>query len=177
MKLNKKSSKAVSLILMFCLAVAALVGCGKGQETTEESLKEYVVEGVGTFYLPEGFEVESGTSDEVLPMSYAAFAKDSITVVCSRFGTDAYEAAGVPLPEDLEEYSQRDGVKQGLPDGAEFSKDSYGNLYVKYTLDGMTYYNALKMGEASFGSVAVIYPEGEDYEEDSALWLSKVVLE
>jgi len=173
MKQNKKYSKIIIVILTICLSAAVLAGCGKEQE----NLKEYVVEGVGTFYLPEGFEVESGTSDEILPMSYAVLTKDSITVMGSRFGIDAYEAAGVPLPEDLEEYSQRDGVKQNLPDGVEFSKDNYGNLYVKYTEDGLTSYNVLKMGDASFGSVTAIYPEGEEGGEDYALWLSKMVLE
>lgn len=180
MKLNKKSSKMAALLVVLCLGIAAFTGCGKNdsaEEASKEELQEYVAEGVGTFYLPEGFEMAVGASDEVLPMSYAQLTKDSITVMATRFGADAYETAGVDIPADLEEYSQREGVQSGLPDGVEFAKDSYGNLYVKYVEDGSAIYNVLKKGAESYGSVAIICPESELDEEKFALWLSKAVLE
>lgn len=48
-------------------------------------------------------------------MSYAQLPKGDMIVAASRFGADAYEAAGGSMPADLEEYSQRDGVRQSLP--------------------------------------------------------------
>lgn len=180
-----RKSKWMSLILTICLGMVIFTGCaGKAEEKdssrTDESagqeLQEYEVEGIGTFYLPEGFTVESGIDEEGLPMHWAVLSKDSVRVSAGRFGTDAYEAAGVSLPANLEEYSQRDGVKQGLPEGAEFAKDDYGNLYVEYVQDGNVYYNVLKQGTESFGSFMVICPEGEP-EADAALWASKMILE
>lgn len=145
-------------------------------EDTAEELQEYVAEGVGTFYLPGGFEMETGTTEEGLPMTWAVLTKDSITVSASRFGADACEAARIPLPADVEEYSQRDGVRQGLPEGAEFLEDSYGNTYVEYTLDGEVTYNVLKMSDEACGGINITYPEGEEA-PDCGLWASKFVLD
>lgn len=151
-----------------------------GNKGTAEELKEVMVEEVGTFYLPEGFTLEeSGISEEGLPMGYASFVKDGMYVDGSRFGKDAYDAAGLSLPESLEEYSQRDGVKNGLPEGTEFKTDSYGNLYAEYTVDGRYCYQVLKMGEESCGAVTFTCDENEKEaakELDFALWLSKMQL-
>lgn len=151
-----------------------------GNKGTAEELKEVTVEEVGTFYLPEGFTLEeSGISEEGLPMGYASFVKDGMYVDGSRFGKDAYDAAGLSLPESLEEYSQRDGVKNGLPEGTEFKTDSYGNLYAEYTVDGRYCYQVLKMGEESCGAVTFTCDENEKEaakELDFALWLSKMQL-
>lgn len=151
-----------------------------GNEDTAEELKEVTVEEVGTFYLPEEFTLEeSGISEEGLPMGYVSFVKDGMYVDGSRFGKDAYDAAGLPLPESLEEYSQRDGVKNGLPEGTEFKTDSYGNLYAEYTVDGRYCYQVLKMGEESCGAVIFTCDENEKEaakELDFALWLSKMQL-
>lgn len=180
-----RKSKWMAFVLTICLTAALFAGCGKNSEgngasdageSAGQELQEYEAEGVGVFYLPEGFTVESGVSEEGLPMNFAVLTKDSITISASRFGADAYEAAGVPLPADLEEYSQRDGVKQGLPEGAEFEEDDYGNLYVEYVQDGNVYYNVLKQGTESFGAFLLICPEGEK-PEDAALWASKMILE
>lgn len=171
--------KTVSFMLILCMGIAVLTGCGSkaGEaEGAEAELQEYKVEGVGVFYLPDGFTVESGELSEPLPMTYATLSKDTITVYACRFGTDAYEAAGVPVPADLEEYSQRDGVKQGLPEGTEFAKDDYGSLFAEYTAEGSYIYNVLKKGTDAYGNVTVICPEGEESTEFS-LWASKAELE
>lgn len=183
----------------FLTLVFALTACGGKKETpadaakapdagSEESgnvdaaaeLKEVTVEEVGTFYLPEDFTLEeSGISEEGLPKGYASFVKDGMYVDGSRFGKDAYEMAGLSIPETLEEYSQRDGVKKGLPEGAEFKTDSYGNLYAEYTVDGRYCYQVLKMGEESCGAVTFTCDENEKEEAkklDFALWLSKMEL-
>lgn len=196
-------------VAVLCMGMTALAGCGqiKADSTSEASnttdnaseltdaavdtsdsgetadqtaeFEEYTVEGVGTFYLPEGFSIESGTYEEPLPSSYAVLTKDSVVITANRFGTDAYEAAGVPLPADLEEYSQRDGVKNSVPEGTEFTLDSYDNLRAEYTGDGDAIYYVLKKGTDSYGSIVIIYPEGEetDAAADAAQWASLFVLE
>ena len=75
------------------------------------------MEGLGTFHLPEGFTVESGEITEPLPTRYASFTKDDCRIEANRMGMEAYEAAGVPLPADLEEYSTRSGVVEQRPRG------------------------------------------------------------
>ncbi len=153
---------------------------GDADKAAAAELKEITVEEVGTFYLPEEFTLEeSGISEEGLPKGYASFVKDGMYVDGSRFGKDAYDAAGLPIPESLEEYSQRDGVKNGLPDGTEFKTDSYGSLYAEYTVDGRYCYQVLKMGEESCGAVIFTCDEKEKEEAeklDFALWLSKMQL-
>lgn len=159
---------------------AATGSADAGSAEPAEELKEVTVEEVGTFYLPEGFALEeSGISEEGLPRGYASFVKDGMYVDGGRFGKDAYDAAGLPLPASLEEYSQRDGVKNGLPDGTEFKTDSYGNLYAEYTVDGRYCYQVLKMGEESCGAVTFTCDEEEKEEAqklDFPLWLSKMQL-
>lgn len=179
--------------------VLTLTACGEMKETAgdtveapvnEESsadngdtaaeLKEVIVEEVGTFYLPEEFVLEeSGIDEEGLPRGYASFVKDGMYVDGSRFGKDAYDMAGLTIPETVEEYSQRDGVKNGLPEGTEFKTDSYGNLYAEFTVDGRYCYQVLKKGEESCGAVTFTCDENEQDEAkkmDFALWLSKMEL-
>lgn len=116
MKLKKLT--ALVLLLSLCLALAA---CGAEESpvsdapAADDGLVDYTVEGVGTFRLPEGFEMETGSTTRPLPTNYVVFEKDGVTISCSRFGKDAYEAAGVPLPADVEEYSTRSGVQNAVP--------------------------------------------------------------
>lgn len=179
--------------------VLMLTACGEKKETTgniaEDSvngksdadngdtaveLKEVIVEEVGTFYVPEEFVLEeSGIDEEGLPRGYASFVKDGMYVDGIRFGKDAYDMVGLTIPETLEEYSQRDGVKNGLPEGTEFKTDSYGNLYAEFTVDGRYCYQVLKIGEESCGTVMFTCAENEQDEAkkmDFALWLSKMEL-
>lgn len=197
-----KKVRIVASLTALCLGMAVLAGCGQKEEAENSSetpettndetadlsaeaadqaseFETYTVEGVGTFYLPEGFSIESGKYEEPLPMNYAVLTKDSVVITANRFGTDAYEAAGVSLPADLEEYSQRDGVKKGVPEGTEFTWDSYGNLCTEYTGDGDVVYYALKKGTDSYGFIAIVYPEGEETDAvtDAAKWASLFILE
>lgn len=179
--------------------VLTLTACGEKKETagdiaevsvneksdadngdTAVELKEVIVEEVGTFYVPEEFVLEeSGIDEEGLPRGYASFVKDGMYVDGVRFGKDAYDMVGLTIPETLEEYSQRDGVKNGLPKGTEFKTDSYGNLYAEFTVDGRYCYQVLKIGEESCGTVMFTCDENEQDEAkkmDFALWFSKMVL-
>lgn len=144
----------------------------------QETLVEYAVEGLGTFQLPEGFTQEAGEITQPLPNRYAIFEKDGYYIQANRFGTDAYEMAGVPLPADLEDYSTRSGVQNSVPEGTIFDYDAYGNYAAQFTQDdGQLCYYVLLQGEESFGSIYLTAPE-ELFDSDTvAQWLSGSVLE
>lgn len=183
---------------LFTLALT-LTACGEKKETANDAaeasvnesnetansdtaaeLKEVIVEEVGTFYLPEEFVLEeSGIDEEGLPRGYASFVKDSMYVDGVRFGKEAYDMVGLTIPETLEEYSQREGVKNGLPEGTEFKTDSYGNMYAEFTVDGRYCYQVLKKGKESCGTVMFTCDENEQDKAkkmEFALWLSKMEL-
>ena len=144
----------------------------------EETLVAYTVEGLGTFQLPEGFTMDSGEITEPLPNRYATFQKDSYYIQANRFGTDAYEMAGVALPADLEDYSTRSGVQNSVPEGTVFDYDEYGNYAAQFTQeDGQLCYYVLLQGEESFGSIFLTAPEDQFDKEAVALWLSGSQLE
>lgn len=157
-------------------------GSGSGAESAssqgQDALAEYTVEGVGTFQLPQGFAQETGEISQPLPMRYVTFQKDEYYIQANRFGTDAYEAAGVPLPADVEEYSTRSGVQDAVPEGTQFAYDSYGSYAAQFTQeDGQLCYYVLLQGENSFGNIFLTAPEGVFDPEEAALWLSGSVLE
>lgn len=193
-----KHRNILALLMVMGLFVCLLAGCGgsKAPEATEEpaaetteapaeeadasagsDLHEYAAQGVGTFYFPEGWEMETGSVEEPLPQTYVDFTNGDISVHGVRFGTDAYEAAGVPLPADVEEYSTREGVRRGLPEDATFAYDDFGNFYTEYTEDGTVIYHVLKKGEACMGDVILTYPEGTEGVEEIPQWISQAVLE
>ena len=144
----------------------------------EETLVAYTVEGLGTFQLPEGFTMDSGEITEPLPNRYATFQKDGYYIQANRFGTDAYEMAGVALPADLEDYSTRSGVQNSVPEGTVFDYDEYGNYAAQFTQeDGQLCYYVLLQGEESFGSIFLTAPEDQFDLKTVALWLSGSQLE
>ena len=144
----------------------------------EETLVEYTVEGLGTFQLPEGFTMDSGEITEPLPNHYAIFQKDGYYIQANRFGTDAYEMAGVALPADLEDYSTRSGVQNSVPEGTVFDYDEYGNYAAQFTQeDGQLCYYVLLQGEESFGSIFLTAPEDQFDTDTAAQWLSGSQLE
>ncbi len=144
----------------------------------DDGLVDYTVEGVGTFRLPEGFEMETGSTTEPLPTNYVVFEKDGVTISCSRFGKNAYEAAGVPLPADVEEYSTRSGVQNAVPAGTEFAYDSYGSYAAQFTdEDGISWYYVLLKGTDAYAS-CYLYAPADAFDADSAaLWISGTVIE
>lgn len=199
-----KRNHVLALCLVGCLLLA-LSACGGGSaetketaetETTEtsqdtgvsiqeddaageeEALVEYTAEGLGTFQLPEGFTMDSGEITEPLPCRYATFEKDGYYIQANRFGTDAYEMAGVPLPADLEDYSTRSGVQNSVPEGTVFGYDEYGNYAAQFTQeDGQICYFVLLQGEESFGNIFLTAPEDQFDADTAALWLSGSRLE
>ena len=159
---------------------AAPVDSAEPVETPEaqDALEEYAIEGLGTFTLPEGFTVDSGVITEPLPNTYAVFEKEGYYVQANRFGTDAYEQAGVPLPADLEDYSTRSGVTSSVPEGTVFDYDEYGNFAAQFTQDdGQMCYYVLLQGTESFGSI-FLTASPDIFDADAvAEWLSGSVLE
>ena len=199
-----KKSHILALCLVGCLLLALTACGGESAETEqktetnttetsentgtsvqeddaageEETLVVYTVEGLGTFQLPEGFTMDSGEITEPLPNRYATFQKDSYYIQANRFGTDAYEMAGVALPADLEDYSTRSGVQNSVPEGTVFDYDEYGNYAAQFTQeDGQLCYYVLLQGEESFGSIFLTAPEDQFDKETVALWLSGSQLE
>ena len=123
-------------------------------------------------------EVGAGEIAEPLPTTYATFEKDGYYIQANRFGTDAYEMAGVPLPTDLEDYSTRSGVQDSVPEGTVFDYDDYGNFAAQFIQeDGQLCYYVLLQGEESFGSIYLTAPKDQFDADTVAQWLSGSVLE
>ena len=121
---------------------------------------------------------EAGEIAEPLPTTYATFEKDGYYIQANRFGTDAYEMAGVPLPTDLEDYSTRSGVQDSVPEGTVFDYDDYGNYAAQFIQeDGQLCYYVLLQGEESFGSIYLTAPKDQFDADTVAQWLSGSVLE
>ena len=90
---------------------------------------------------------------------------------------DAYDAAGQTMPEDVVEYSNREGLRSGIPDGVEFSYDEYGNYRAVYTSpDGYDAYQALIVTDDFAASLMFTVPEGEMDNYDAGYILSLVEL-
>ena len=172
-----KYRNILSLLLALCL-LAGLGGTALAAGEEDEALQEYAIAGVGTISLPRGWTMDAGAVEEPLPMSYADLYSGDIAIHLSCFGADAYEAAGVPLPADVEEYSNRAGVRQGLPEGAEFAYDEFGNYFTEYVQDdGTVVYYVLKQGEDCMGDALLSYPEGTELPEGIYQWLSLIVIQ
>ena len=181
-----KRANIIALLLALCLT-ASLAACGGAAETQApsappadagEALTAYTAEGVGSFQLPEGFSMETGSIAEPLPMTYVNLEKDGWTVYAGRFGADAYEAAGVPLPADVEEYSTRSGVQDDVPEGTAFAYDDQGNYAAQFTTeDGSTCYYVLLQGADSFGTLIITAPADVFDAATAALWASGAQLD
>ena len=86
-------------------------------------------------------------------------------------------AAWVSLPESLEEFSTRSGVKDSVPEGTQFGEDQLGNYCAQFTQDGSDCYYVLLQGEESYGSLVISAPEGELDAQAAALWASGSILD
>ncbi len=171
-----KYRNILAMLLALCL-LAGLGGTALADAPEDEALQEYAVAGVGTISLPKGWTVDAGAVEQPLPMSYADLYSGEIAIHLSCFGADAYEAAGVLLPADVEEYSQRDGVRRSVPEDAVFDYDEDGNYYTEFTQDGTVTYHVLKQGEQCMGDVILTYPEGTELPEGIYQWMSQAVID
>ena len=113
----------------------------------------------------------AGNSDSFRAMGYRK--TDQVPEYIRRMGLDAYEAAGVPLPADLEEYSTRSGVVNSVPDGTQFAYDDQGNYCAQFTQeDGQICYYVLLKGTDAYGCIFLTAPEESFDAAQAALWLS-----
>ncbi len=184
--MKKKTAKYVMLTF---LAGCLLMGCGAEKETAsvpetaaneetaadeeaaQETMKEYTVGGMSVS-LPEGFE--AGEAEQGGMGTHYELWKGEVCFFAGYFSPEDYEKAGVSVPADVEEYSQRAGVRQELPEGTEFSENKYGNFCTEYERedDGRKFYLVLLKGKEGMWSYGISAPEAEYDSEKFASWLS-----
>lgn len=149
----------------------------KADTPAPDALQAYTVNGVGTFWLPAGFEMAVEESSDPIPARSVTFTKNSVTVRAVRYAAGDFQAAGWTMPADLDSFAAWDGVRQAVPQDAAFDTDDFGNLFADWIdSDGLTVYYVLKAGTDSFGVAAGYAPEGEQAVEEIPLWLSKAVI-
>lgn len=121
---------------------------------------------IGIICVPADWDAEFGCfkpDDTPLPVTIVQATLPGSFITLSRVGPDAYEAAGVPMPADVEEYSQRSGPQGSLQEGEEYTYDELGNLcFVRETTDedgnAVIFCLCLKQGTDCMGSVSIQYP-------------------
>ena len=112
--------KLASLALALCM-IFALAACGgeSGTEATEDpraGLTAYELEDAATVYLPEGGETYYEEQTDPLPTTQCGVNVGDANLHLGIIGMDAYEIAGVTLPETVEEFSQRmEGPPEARP--------------------------------------------------------------
>ena len=148
------------------------------EEPAGEELVAYEIEGVGTVYLPAGGEIYFDEQAELpVPTTQCGVNFGDATLHVSVMGPDAYEAAGVPLPESAEEFSQRSGPQADVPEGSVFAYDDFGNYFVQFTRDGRDLYYTLRVSETTAYVVTLLVPEGTMADYSAAERISMVELD
>ena len=181
----------ISIALALCL-ILALAACGaeggtpesaapetgtpetgtpesSAPETAGSELTAYEIEGVGTVYLPEGGEVYIDKQTEPFPNIQCGVNFGEATLHLGVMGPEAYEAAGVPLPESAEEFSTRSGPQ--------FAYDDFGNYFVQFTRDGTDVYYTVRVSETTSYAITLFVPEGTMGDYSPGEWISMVELD
>ena len=201
--------KTIALLLALVM-VLSLAACGgnsapaatqapaateapAAEEPTVSGPVAYEAPGYGVAYAGEGFTLDYGelTGEGALPGNYVdlIYDKDGVymELTANRLGPDAYEAAGVPFPADVEEYSMRAGVQSVLPEelqGVPFTYDDYGNYHISFTdEDGGTIYRTLRVANNAEGEIYacgvlnLVLPAGVEVTDEMMQWISLFELE
>ena len=185
----------ISIALALCL-ILALAACGaeggtpesaapetgtpesSAPETAGTELTAYEIEGVGTVYLPEGGEVYFDEQAELpVPTTQCGVNFGDATLHVAVMGPEAYEAAGVPLPESAEEFSTRSGPQADVPEGSVFAYDDFGNYFVQFTRDGKDVYYTVRVSETTSYAITLFVPEGTMGDYSPGEWISMVELD
>ena len=184
----------ISIALALCL-ILALAACGaeggtpesaapetgtpesSAPETAGTELAAYEIEGVGTVYLPEGGEVYIDEQTEPFPNIQCGVNFGEATLHLGVMGPEAYEAAGVPLPESAEEFSTRSGPQADVPEGSVFAYDDFGNYFVQFTRDGKDVYYTVRVSETTSYAITLFVPEGTMGDYSPGEWISMVELD
>ena len=143
-------------------------------DTLTGELVAYELEGAATVYLPEGGESYYEEQTDPLPTTQCGVNIGDVNFHLGITGLDAYEVAGVSLPETVEEFSQRSGPQYDVGEGQEFAYDEYGNYCTQFTRDGRDVYYAVRVREAGTAALAFSCPEGTIENYNPGLWISLV---
>ena len=143
-------------------------------EDPHEGLTAYDIEGAATVYLPAGGEIYYEEQTDPLPTTQCGVNIGDVNFHIGIIGMDAYEVAGVSLPETVEEFSQRSGPQSDVGEGQEFAYDEYGNYCTQFTRDGRDVYYAVRVREAGTAALAFSCPEGTIENYNPGLWISLV---
>ena len=151
--------KLASLALALCM-IFALAACGgeSGTEATQDpraGLTAYELEDAAVVYLPEGGETYYEEQTDPLPTTQCGVNIGDANLHLGIIGMDAYEIAGVTLPETVEEFSQRSGPQADVGEGQVFDYDDYGNYCTQFVRDGRDVYYAVRVREA--GTAALVF--------------------
>ncbi len=142
-----------------------------------DALQEYAADGVGTFWLPAGFDMALAESSDPLPASGVTFTRSGVTVYAERIGYDDFRDAGETVPADLESFAASGPVRQDVPEDVSFETDEFGSLFADWIdSDGMTVYYVLKAGTDSYGVAVGRAPAGDAAVGEIPLWLSKAAI-
>ena len=139
-------------------------------ETPDVAIIEAGLDGVvvGTLCLPVDWQY---TMEVQLKPEYMSVPIDEVSVYeeekgieffLRRLGPDTYEAVGIPMPADIDEYALRSGPQSFLAEGEEYTRDELGNLCVVHEIeqDGELCVECvcLKQAENAMGFVLIYYP-------------------
>ena len=175
--MKKLTSLALALVMLLTLAA-----CGEGSAATDPPASEdpragltaYELEDAAVVYLPEGGETYYEEQTDPLPTTQCGVNIGDANLHLGIMGMDAYEAAGVSLPETVEEFSQRSGPQYDVGEGQVFDYDEYGNYCTQFTRDGRDVYYAVRVREAGTAALAFSCPEGTIENYNPGLWISLV---
>ena len=168
--MKKKFAMLAAMVMLFIIAAAGQIAMAETAENPDFELVEAELDGtaVGTLCLPKDWnytiDIQVKPENAPLPMDIVIVHEEEkgITLFLQRLGPDAYEAAGVPMPADVEEFSQRSGPQSFLAEGEEYAYDELGNLRLihPFTLDGepCSHCVCLKQAENAMGYVQIYYP-------------------
>ena len=170
--------KLASLALALCM-IFALAACGgeSGTEATEDpraGLTAYELEDAAVVYLPEGGETYYEEQTDPLPTTQCGVNIGDANLHLGIIGLDAYEIAGVTLPETVEEFSQRSGPQADVGEGQVFDYDDYGNYCTQFVRDGRDVYYAVRVRDNGTVALAFSCPEGTIENYNPGLWISLV---
>ncbi len=174
-----KKSASLALALVMVLALAA---CGGDTTATDPPATEdpragltaYELEDAAVVYLPEGGETYYEEQTDPLPTTQCGVNVGDANLHLGIIGMDAYEIAGVTLPETVEEFSQRSGPQADVGEGQVFDYDDYGNYCTQFTRDGQDVYYAVRVRDNGTVALRFACPEGTIENYNPGLWISLV---
>ena len=144
------------------------------RDTLTGELVAYELEGAAVVYLPEGGESYYEEQTDPLPTTQCGVNIGDANLHLGIMGLDAYEVAGVSLPETVEEFSQRSGPQYDVGEGQVFDYDEYGNYCTQFTRDGQDVYYAVRVRDNGTVALRFACPEGTIENYDAGYWISLI---